>query len=744
MKSVVFLLLTLVVGSAKAETDPEITPTPPVDPKVILQISVAKKSNQFRIGETIPITLAFSSRVKNRYQLEEASYDRSGRLDCDHFTVTPADGAEDPLAEYFAPGTVHIGGGMRNSSVLAKKPWAIQQNLNEWIRFTKPGEYKLTVSSDRVELLNSSHVHGRSPVTAISNTITLKIVPADPEWQRRVLNDAVAKLNAPEPMKRASQGAFEPSRLEAGETLRFLGTADAVRELVRQLGAENSGIQSTCFFGIIASPEKTVAREALAEALVAPDFPITDDFLNALEWMEGRKTAADPESKKSEQETLAKLVEAFPKKRDAAARVTLYTIVNDVWVRGNPRLLPAETKRALIKQLVSQFDQLPLEQQASLLDWRWNDLKDPALLPSLKQLVQIDVKKIPPEKLGWGDELPGLALRRWYELDPASARPAVIQEITQLRPRFTARDLDFLPDESLPEVDQALADHYAAAEIHSVASTNLGTFIARYATRTILSQVVKKFDQQIPDDSCGIQEHILAYILRVDPAAALPRIEKALANRRKQGHDCMDGILISIARIHYDPVLEELAVRLLEDSDLGLAEDAAGLLGGFGSPAAEAVLWRRYETWSKRWVGRERELNFSFATVDRDDPRFLELGFGKSLFYALATGDAWLTDETKLRRLKSVNKILPIESVADRYLEQWRRPAIGIDISGHPFRATVAQYNFSSMSKLKEKLAQFPRGTKFSVSSILTEPETILDLRAFLESHGMSLEEEKI
>jgi hypothetical protein len=617
--------------------------------------------------------------------------------------------------------------------------------LNEWVRFTKPGEYKLMVASDRVEILDSSEPHGKRPVTASSNTITLKIIAADPAWERRVFSDAVAKLKAAESANRKNRDRFNPARLEAAETLRFLGTADAVRELVRQMGDENSQIQGSCFFGVIASPDRALAREALAEALAAPDFPITENFFDALQEVEPNESGRDSKSKETQRTIFAKVVDALPNKRDAALRVTLYTILHDVWVRGDAQLLPPEIKQRLIKQLIQRFDQLSMDQQALILEDRWQDIKDPALLPLLKRFVEIDFTKISPENSTWARDLPALALRRWLDLDAAGARQAIIAEMTRDPVRFQARDLSLLPDETLPEVEQALADHFVAAKDYSLESTNLATLIARYATKAVLPQILKKLDHQSGNSGCNVQEHILGYLLRCDPAAALPHIEKSIANRRKPANnDCMNRVLTAISNVHYDPVLEGIAIRLLEDSNLSFASDAAAMLEGFGSPSTEEVLWRTYEKWSKRWEGRERELNFA-AELESNSRRSSELAFGQVLFRALAGGQAWFTDEAKLHRLRSMNKVKAIEALADEYLRRWQNPPLRIDITGgRGFHASVAHYEFSSMDRLKEKLVQFPPGTKFLLWPVLTDPESISDLRNFVQSHGMSLEERKI
>ena len=57
----------------------------------------------------------------------------------------------------------------------------------------------------------------------------------------------------------------------------------------------------------------------------------------------------------------------------------------------------------------------------------------------------------------------GAALARWCAMDPVSARAAVIAELQRPKPRFGAPFLELLPDQALPEVEAALAQHLIAA-----------------------------------------------------------------------------------------------------------------------------------------------------------------------------------------------------------------------------------------------------------------------------------------
>src|SRR5262245_47720630 len=68
-----------------------------------VSLVVQTKNNQtrFRQGELISLQLSFSSSQPKKYHLDNATYDRSGRLDIDTFHVDPASGVSDPLSDYF-------------------------------------------------------------------------------------------------------------------------------------------------------------------------------------------------------------------------------------------------------------------------------------------------------------------------------------------------------------------------------------------------------------------------------------------------------------------------------------------------------------------------------------------------------------------------------------------------------------------------------------------------------------------
>jgi len=738
MRLVTFLLLVgIAVGHTCAQS------TPQVDPNVVLKVSIASNQREFRIGETIPLQLSFSSTVKDRYQVNMAQHDRGGRMNYEHFSVSPSEGAVDPLPTY--TGGM---GGLTNFEFLTTEPWTIKLNLNEWVRFTQPGEYRLVISSNRVGVRAQSSSSGTSPVTARSNELTLKIVAADPVWQKRIFKDAVASLDAPAPQKAEQMEEYAASRRQAVETLRFLGTPDAAREMAKRMrGEDSSGLDHVYMLGLISSPERSVARTALEEALADPDHPIDINFLYALRMVNSDTNGTNTNWREAQQRVVEELLAALPSKRGKALSISLSTALSQAW---DLNALPQQATDKLAGQLVSMFEQLPLNEQNTLLSFRWDKIKSPALLPILKRYAQSyrDFPEMREANAYNSLQLSAAALQRWYELDPAGARPAIITEITRPRPRFGARVLGLLPDKTLPEVDFALAEHLVASDDLDVES-NLASLIARYATDAILPQITEKLDPRIGTWACAIQNPILAYILRVSPVSARPRLEKAIAARGEGFSACNHSLFQLVSEIQYDPLLEEIGIKSLDDPDPEVAMSAATMLGNFGSPAAESALWQRYASWSAQWAGREPELDITFA--EGLNEKVYQLGLGLNLMRALATGKAWLSDKTELQRLSQLTKVRRIQQQLDSFLKIWEDQPLTIFLddgsSWARFHARVAQYEFNSKDALEQKLTQFPPGTKFLLSiSPVQSPandQTLTELRTFLSSHGMSLTGEK-
>jgi hypothetical protein len=742
MRAATFALLISLAGAyacAQGEASP--------DKNVVLRVSLPDDRQVFHIGEIVPLELSFTSAVLNRYQVNTAQYDRSGRMAYEQFSVTPAEGAVDPLPNYrFSMG------GLMGLKYLGADPWTIKLNLNEWVRFIRPGEYRVTVTSGRAGVKDPANPFGVSAVAVRGNELAIKIVSASPSWQQAVFDRATATLDRPAPVQPQDIQDDLKARREAMEVLRFLGTPEAIRELAKRMrGEDTNGLDSVCQLGLIGAPDPQVARQALQDALADPNHPINGVFLSTLQnagaeprnndepWEEQQKKAAERRQRAAEQ-----LIAVLPAKRGKALAVSLGTAVDEAW---NGATLSQQTSEKLVQQLVAMFDQLPPPQQNLLLTYRWDKIAGPAMLPMVRRYAQL-YPTTNEAAAREAAQASGSALRHWYELDPEGARPAIISEIARPRPRYDVRVLGILPDKTLPEVDAALAEHLiASADYQGTAA--LAALIARYGSDNVLSQVLETLDPRIGKWPCAIQNPLLAYVLRVNPSLARPRIEQAIAARGKGFTACNHELFQSISEIvHRDPVLEDIAIHSLDDPDPQVAMTAATMLGAYGSPAAEPVLWERFTQWAAKWRGRESELDTTIA--DGIDRRTWEAGLGENLMRALAEGRSWLADEGKLQRLSQLTKATRLhQEFLDPYLKLWSDQPLTVSLNYNiaPLDAHVAQYEFHSIADLEDKLAQFPRGTKFVLSVLPADAAesdpSRTELCRFMAAHGMVVAAEK-
>lgn len=224
----------------------------------------------------------------------------------------------------------------------------------------------------------------------------------------------------------------------------------------------------------------------------------------------------------------------------------------------------------------------------------------------------------------------------------------------------------------------------------------------------------------------------------MSPESARPRLEKAIASRGEGFSACNRQMFQMVSEIQYDPILEDIAIKSLNDPDPQVAATAATMLGKYGSPAAESALFQRYSSWSAQWTGREFQLDRMFS--DGIDEKVYQLGLGQNLMQAVVTGKSWLSDRTKLQRLSQLTKVPRIQQQLDGYLKIWegQQPTIFVDrgSSQGGFYARLAQYEFHSMEALKEKLTQFPSDTKFFLSvspvELPSNDKTLVELRTFL------------
>ena len=681
--------------------------------------------------------MSFASSRTKAYRMNAATYDRSGRLDMDKFHIDPETGFVDPMRGNLGG----IGGGLSTSPELDKKPRVINYEINEWFRFDEPGKYRLYLTSPRVSRIGNRE--GADAIILTSNAVEFEINPADKDWQEKELQRIVKELDAKDP---------KPGRQAACRALRFLGSKAAALELVRRYGDSDSECSFQYYAGLISSPHRDFVMEQLETRLAAPDQPVSGGWLSLiirLAMASGSQGLQQPVSEDERQwreywERYQRLYKELQEKYAALLAQSIHLKTGRARAVSLNTLLELKWDKTKLPDAASFFNDLPSQQQRSLLEYGWKRIASDSMLPILRQLYG----KRPEGNSEAGyeiSEITALALKRIYELAPEEGRQLIIAEMRRPKPRvgyqsMGVRALAILPDETLPEMDSVFVDNLEKsenAEIHSA-------LIERYGSPNIFSRVRALLNDRVGNMACYEQSRLLAYALRIDPSGSVELIRRAVTARGKENSRCYPNVFRAVGELHISPELEKLAIEFLDDADPEVVIDAVAMLGSHGSADAEEALWRRFEKWHREWNGREQELKVDFHD---DSPIQLQRGLEQALRTALSHSPAWLADLKKLERLKSLCVTQSEREWVDK-LVQWYGGEISIcffPAEDEWGSAQEAHYTLRSFSALKQKLAQFPKGrvfkwAAFKESQLDEEKEKLFrELESFLGERGARL-----
>ncbi len=152
-------------------------------------------------------------------------------------------------------------------------------------------------------------------------------------------------------------------------------------------------------------------------------------------------------------------------------------------------------------------------------------------------------------------------------------------------------------------------------------------------------------------------------------------------------------------------------------------------------------MWSHFTAWSERWAAREADLRY---IPDQNVDGIYEAGAGTNMMQALATGQGWLVDEDKLRRLIQLSVSPQQRQAAEHWLQSWQaRPRIIEFIPSGKGVFQVVQYQANSLQAAEEKLLQFPGGTVFQwrgdVQHDGVEKAAFQELSGFATQHGIKM-----
>jgi hypothetical protein len=595
---------------------------------ISFEIFAAK--SEFYAGELIPLQLSFSSTQPQGFLAETRLQDRVGRLNgMEEFLLDPAALAEDPLRGLL--GESGGFGGMSGGPIpLSSKPLSFDMLLNEWVRFRKPGTYRIAILSRRVAQISGDRVE------LVSNILTLRIVPAPAAWVKQQIGDAVRILDYPADPSQAAQ----ERRLLAGRTLRFLESPEAAIELVRHLGSGDDIDSWSLLMGVLGSPYRKRLLPVMEARLVEPDQPVWDRYIDTLARLSllvasGGPTGASPTNEAIQQkrkEYVARLIASLPAKEPEARVVSTTNLVDSAGRDGGD----ATWLPAVAASIVADFRSLPVRTQLNLLQGRWNIIAGPAMLPILREIYA------PPRDaqagiIGEPWALRDIAVRRIYELAPEEGRRIILRQITRPDTSVSLSTLGMLPDGSLPELNNLLANRADAGQLED-------GLILRYATGDIVQRVERAYLKRNQDFDRQKLPHcggpLVYYFLKYDPAFGESELRSDFS-RPALPPVCYDiGFqFLSLDRNAYSPALERLAIDLLNSPAVPIKRGAAEVLGKYGSPAAQKPLWDTLEYFHSWWEGREEQMDEGNQQLER------------TLRIALAQADGWTLQEEELNRI---------------------------------------------------------------------------------------------
>ena len=726
------LLVAVLAQLTAAASAPSVAPQPVTAAPVTLTLRLADQRRQFRPGEVIPIELEFSSTTPKRFTVDGATYDRSGRLTIDEFVIDRIDGVSDPMLDYFGSIGGYIGGGLRGMGVLGERPFTVKLELNEWFRFDKPGMYTLAVKSRRV---TDESVTPHAVVPVESNTVTFEILPRNATWEASELESARRIIDAKQPALGGRAGC---------RMMRFLGTEAAAMEMIRRYGADtDQGCDFDYMAGLFSAADRATVVRAMEDGLRAADQAVTGSYLRTLSTLsiylqhpefrpahtretKGRLVAGGELSRRSDLIDAAMsvygdiLTAAMLDKTDRARAITLAE------AQALAQSQPSAGSAVSRAQLAAAFLDLPVERQINLLEYQWRTLAGPAMLPALRRLIAAAPTDAPSAA--------DLALRRLAQLAPDEARPLILREIQNPRRGATLKTLGSLRDAELPDLDDALAANFEASnsEIHAA-------LVQRYATRKVAPRILASAGDKIGVMACSQQASILAYFLRVDEATGSTLLDRAMTSRATGCWRFLD----QIAALRMTPVVQTRAIADLDNSDPDVVIAAIQTLGQHGSPAALEPLRMAFQRWHATWADRAAELAYNHA-VERPNARqaMVEDAFRQ----AIGTGQGWVVRAGELRELQSLCVTDNCRTQTEHMIheEDTRIMLWGINEPDES-HIELAQYRFTSIAALKEKLARYPRGTAFILQRSANETgnvtAAISELIAFAASQGLSIKE---
>jgi hypothetical protein len=246
---------------------------------------------------------------------------------------------------------------------------------------------------------------------------------------------------------------------------------------------------------------------------------------------------------------------------------------------------------------------------------------------------------------------------------------------------------------------------------------------------------------------------MLAYLLKVSPEYAAPRVEELLQKTNRE--PWQSTFFTDIGFLEPSPVLERLAIAQIEAGTQPLANDAVEYLRRHGSAAAKPLVWKQLV----RWRG---QLATSTEKTAKDDALFneghLQQMFVNELTDAFVSGQGWVLSPQESSSLQALLGEQTGSQLSCRFncgasIGTGPGPssyAIYGKVNRQPqgraeymrpterLRYFINQYRCEDMGALKQKILQLPAGSSFDFAYDFSaaDRDELVEISDFLWSHG--------
>jgi hypothetical protein len=397
-------------------------------------LAVTKSPAVYQMGERIVCKLSFSTTTPGKYGIDSVGPLKESRGSVpETFTAIPKGGTADPYVDLSRQLGFGFAGDILSSyNKLSSQPYVVRTDLNQWLRFVRPGVYRLVAQSSRISLFTDHP----SPIAADavvvnSNEVKVTVLPADAAWIANEVSEIRKMLNSP--LSSADQRTIAASRL------RYLNTESSTTEMVRMLSETVGEPYHSAFFeGLLESSWRKTAIEMLQQTIHGPATRVSFDAVDLLAKLtllaeyENRPIplydSKDPEQLRALRAAIqqrqnryvavmakytAELKASLPRRAGRARTDAIFALWKEQELHSQGA--PTELLTNMRREIVAVADGLTLDQEAWLLVIYWQQLPNrQSLLPLIKKLALSSQ----PIHLNWvGGDLRKTARDCWCELE---------------------------------------------------------------------------------------------------------------------------------------------------------------------------------------------------------------------------------------------------------------------------------------------------------------------------------------